>query len=143
MLSSTALVQSSWQQVLPIRALAAELFYAKLFELDPSLKSLFKGDMKEQGNRLMTMIGVAVVNLDRPEILMPALRGLGARHGGYGVKDRHYDTVASALLDTLQRGLGDAFTPEVKAAWTEVYRIVADAMKSAAGNVAEDPTLSD
>ena len=137
MTTSTSLVQNSWQQVLPIRELAAELFYAKLFELDPSLKALFKGNMKEQGAKLMTMIGVAVVNLDRPETLMPVLKGLGARHGGYGVKDHHYDTVAAALLDTLQRGLGEAFTPDVKAAWVDVYGVLASTMKAAAARPVE------
>ncbi len=130
--TSIPIVQQSWQQVLPIRDIAAELLYAKLFELDPSLKALFKGDMKAQGSKLMTMIGVAVANLDRPETLMPVLKGLGARHGGYGVKDHHYDTVAAALLDTLQRGLGDAFTPQVKAAWIVVYSVLAGTMKAAA-----------
>ena len=132
MTTSTSLVQNSWQQVLPIRELAAELFYAKFFELDPSRKALFKGNMKEQGGTLMTLIGVAVAKLDRPETLMPVLKGLGARHGGYGVKDHHYDTVAAALLDTLQRGLGEAFTPEVKAAWVDVYGVLASTMKAAA-----------
>jgi hemoglobin-like flavoprotein len=128
---SVPIVQQSWKQVLPIRELAAELFYAKLFELDPSLQHLFKGNMKEQGGKLMTMIGVAVANLDRPEVLMPALKALGARHGGYGVKDHHYDTVAAALLDTLRRGLGDAFTPRVEKAWIVVYGVLADTMKTA------------
>ena len=135
--SSTSIVQSSWQQVLPVRELVAGLFYAKLFELDSSLKTLFKGNMKEQGGKLMTMIGVAVANLDRPETLMPVLKGLGARHGGYGVKDHHYDTVAAALLDTLQRGLGEAFTPEVKSAWIDVYGVLAGTMKAAAAKPAE------
>ena len=130
--ASIPLVQQSWQLVVPIRDVAADLFYAKLFELDPSLKALFKGDMKAQGSKLMTMIGVAVANLDRPETLMPVLKGLGARHGGYGVKDHHYDTVAVALLDTLHRGLGDAFTPAISAAWVEVYGVLADTMKAAA-----------
>ena len=137
MTTSTSLVQNSWQQVLPIRELAAELFYAKLFELDPSLKALFKGNMKEQGAKLMTMIGVAISNLDRMETLMPVLKGLGARHGCYGVKDHHYDTVAAALLDTLQLGLGEAFTPEVKAAWVDVYGVLASTMKAAAAKLTE------
>ena len=129
--ASTPIVQQSWQLVLPIRDVAAELFYTKLFELDPSLKSLFKGNMKEQSAKLMTMIGVAVANLERPDTLMPVLRGLGARHGGYGVRDHHYDTVAAALIDTLQRGLGYAFTPEVKSAWIDVYGVLSNAMKAA------------
>ena len=135
--AATPVVQQSWQKVLPIRDLAAELFYGKLFELDPSLKQLFKGDMNAQGRKLMTMIGVAVANLDRPETLMPVLKGLGARHGGYGVKDQHYDTVAAALLDTLHRGLGEAFTHEVKAAWIDVYGVLAGTMKAAAARTAE------
>ncbi len=135
--ASTPIVQRSWQQVLPIKDIAAELFYARLFALDPSLKTLFKGNMKEQGSKLMTMIGVAVTNLDRPETLMPVLKGLGSRHGGYGVKDHHYDTVAQALLDTLQGGLGDAFTPEVKAAWIDVYGVLAGTMRSEAAKPAQ------
>ena len=142
MTTSAALVQNSWQQVLPIRDLAAELFYGKLFELDPTLKPMFKGDMKAQGGKLMTMIGVAVSNLDRPETLLPVLRGLGARHGAYGVKDHHYDTVAAALLDTLQRGLGEAFTPEVKRAWIEIYGVMAGAMKEAAASMAAPERLA-
>ena len=138
--SSISLVQSSWQHVLPIRDVAAALFYKKLFELDPSLQALFKGDMKEQGGKLMTMIGVAVANLGRPETLMPVLKGLGARHSGYGVKNHHYDIVAEALLDTLQHGLGDAFTPDVKAAWVDVYGVLAATMKAAAAKPVESLT---
>ena len=139
---STSLVQKSWQQVLPIRDLAAELFYGKLFELDPTLKPMFKGDMKAQGGKLMTMIGVAVSNLDHPETLLPVLRGLGARHATYGVKDHHYDTVAAALLDTLQRGLGEAFTPEVKRAWIEIYGVMAGAMKEAEASTSATERLA-
>ncbi len=118
--------------MLAIQDLAGQWLYDKLFELDPTLKPLFKGDMKAQGGKLMTMISVAVANLDRPGTLMPVLIGLGTRHGGYGVKDHHYDSMAAALFDTLQRGLGDAFTPEVKAAWIDVYSLVVSTMKGAA-----------
>ncbi len=130
--ATKTLVQDSWAQVMPISEVAAALFYAKLFELDPSLQALFKGDMKEQGKKLMQMITVAVRGLDRIEELVPAVQALGARHVGYGVKDAHYDTVAAALLDTLEKGLGDAFTSEVKAAWVEVYAVLATTMKGAA-----------
>jgi hemoglobin-like flavoprotein len=126
-----ALVQQSWKAVLPIREQAAEIFYGKLFERDPSLRVLFKGDMVEQGRKLMTMIGTAVAGLSRPAELIPAVQALGARHGGYGVRDEHYDTVAAALLDTLHAGLGEAFTAEVKEAWTVVYGVLASTMKGA------------
>lgn len=127
-----ALVQNSFAQVVPILETAAELFYNKLFELDPSVRPLFSGDMKEQGNKLMTMIGVALNGLNNLEAIVPAIENLGARHAGYGVKDEHYDTVAAALLWTLATGLGEAFTEEVKEAWTETYLLLAGVMKKAA-----------
>ncbi len=130
------LVKSSWQQVLPIKETAAELFYNQLFTLDPSLKALFKGDMKEQGKKLMTMITVAVNALDKLETIVPAVQDLGRRHAGYGVKDAHYDTVAGALLWTLGKGLGDGFTEEVKQAWVAAYTILASTMKQAAAKAA-------
>ncbi len=126
------LVQSSWAQVVPIADTAASLFYGRLFELDPSLKPLFTSDIKEQGRKLMTMITVAVKGLDDLNALVPAVQALGKRHTGYGVKDEHYATVATALLWTLEKGLGDAWNDEVKEAWVAVYTILADTMKKAA-----------
>lgn len=125
------LVQSSWAKVVPIRTTAAELFYNKLFELDPTLKSLFKGDMKVQGEKLMSMIDTAVRGLTKLDAIVPAVKSLGKRHVGYGVQPAHYGTVATALLWTLGQGLGAGFTPEVKAAWTEVYTVLATTMQSA------------
>ena len=127
-----ALVQDSWQQVLPIAPQAAELFYQNLFEADPALKALFKEDMQQQGAKLMQMIGAAVGKMNELETLVPILQGLGKRHGGYGVQDEYYGTVGGALLKTLGQGLGPAFTPEVKGAWTEVYGLMADVMTEAA-----------
>jgi hemoglobin-like flavoprotein len=127
-----ALVRSSWQQVLPIRDTAAQLFYGRLFDLDPSLRGLFKGDMAEQGRKLMTMINTVVTSLDNLAPLLVAVEDLGRRHVAYGVTEAHYDTVGSALLWTLGQGLGEQFTPPVEAAWTEAYTVLADAMKQAA-----------
>jgi hemoglobin-like flavoprotein len=126
------LVQDSFRQVAPIADAAAQIFYARLFDLDPSLSSLFKGDITEQGRKLMQMLGMAVKSLDRLEQFLPAVRTLGARHVGYGVEEKDYDTVGRALLWTLRQGLGDAFTPEVEAAWAEVYATLAAAMQSGA-----------
>lgn len=125
-------VRGTWEKVVPIRERAAALFYERLFELDPTLKPLFKGDMTEQGRKLMTMIHTAVAGLDRLEEIAPAVRDLGRRHAGYGVKDGDYDKVGAALLWTLEQGLGPAFTPQVRAAWTEAYGILAAVMKQAA-----------
>jgi hemoglobin-like flavoprotein len=126
------LVRDSFAKVAPIAPQAAALFYDRLFTLDPSLKPLFKGDMTEQGRKLMAMIGTAVANLNKLDTIVPAVQDLGRRHAGYGVPASSYDTVAEALLWTLGQGLGDAFTPEVKAAWTEAYTILATVMKDAA-----------
>ncbi len=126
------LVKTSWAKVVPIAEQAAELFYGKLFELDPALKDLFKGDMKEQGRKLMAMINTAVNALDKLESVVPAVQDLGKRHVAYGVKDKDYDTVGEALLWTLGAGLGDEFTDEVKNAWATVYDVLAGTMKEAA-----------
>lgn len=130
------LVKSSFAKVAPIAPQAAELFYGRLFEIAPDVKPLFKGDMAEQGRKLMQVIGMAVGSLDRLPELVPVVQDLGARHAGYGVKDEHYGKVAEALLWTLEKGLGDAFTSEVKDAWVTVYTILADTMKQAAKRAA-------
>lgn len=127
-----SLVQSSFDQIVPIAETAGELFYMRLFELDPTLRPLFKGDIKDQAKKLMRMIGMAVSGLDRPAELLPLVADLGRRHAGYGVKDKDYDTVGAALLWTLQRGLDDAYTPQVKDAWAAVYGLLANTMKQAA-----------
>jgi hemoglobin-like flavoprotein len=122
--------------VVPIADKAAELFYGKLFELDPSVKPLFKGDMVEQGRKLTKMINTAVNGLDRLDAIVPAVQQLGVRHIAYGVRDEHYDTVGAALLWTLEAGLGEGFTDEARDAWATVYGILADTMKAAAREAA-------
>ena len=129
------LVQSSFARVEPIADTAAALFYTRLFELDPSLRLMFKGNMAEQGKKLMTTLKVVVNGLTRLEALVPAVQALGRRHASYGVADEHYDMVAEALLWTLQQGLGEYFTPDVAAAWCAAYGILADVMKAAAAEV--------
>ena len=131
------LVQESFRQVGPIAETAAQLFYARLFELDPDLELLFKGNLSEQGRKLMQMLGLAVASLDRLDQLLPVVRSLGGRHVSYGVRDKDYDTVGQALLWTLQKGLGEAFTPDVEAAWSNVYATLASAMQSGAETRAE------
>ena len=125
------LVHQSWSQVQPIAETAAQMFYDRLFTLDPSLRSLFRGDMKEQGRKLMAMIAFAVKGLTRLEQIVPGVQLLGRRHAGYGVRDEHYATVAVALLWTLEQGLGDSFTAEVREAWTAAYVLLANTMKDA------------
>lgn len=137
------LVQNTFKTVAGISEQAAELFYGRLFELDPSLKRLFKGDMKDQGKKLMATIGVAVSSLTNLDKILPTVQQLGASHIGYGVEDKDYDTVGAALLWTLEKGLGSAFTPDVKAAWTETYTILASVMMDAANKKQHEGALKD
>ena len=125
------LVRDSFAKLAPIADDAAALFYQRLFTLDPKLRALFTHDMKEQGRKLMSMIATAVAQLDKVEALVPVLRALGKRHIGYGVRDSDYDTVATALLWTLEKGLGADFTPAMKDAWTACYGVLAGEMKAA------------
>lgn len=126
------LVQTSFEKVVPIAGTAADLFYARLFELDPALRPMFPADLSEQKHKLMHMLTVVVRGLNRLDQLVPAVQQLGARHASYGVKDEHYATVASALLWTLEKGLGPDFTPEVKEAWVAAYTVLATTMQAAA-----------
>lgn len=128
-------VQSSWKAVEPISEQAAELFYGNLFELDPNLENLFTTDMKEQGKKLMQMIAIAVNGLTNLESIVPAVQDLGRRHDDYRVEAKDYETVGAALLWTLEQGLGEQFTPEVKDAWADTYTILADTMKDAAAKL--------
>lgn len=130
--SEITLIKESFRQVAPIADQAASLFYARLFELNPALRGLFHGDMADQGRKLMQMLGMAVGGLDRLEELVPAVRQLGLRHAGYQVRDEHYETVGEALLWTLGRGLGPAFTSEMQAAWAKLYWTLAETMKTGA-----------
>jgi nitric oxide dioxygenase len=122
------LVQSSFQQVLPIADIAGELLYGRVFELAPETRALFDEDIRPQARRLMGAVKVAVDGLDRLEEVAPFLIKLGARHVRYGVRPEHLDVGAEALLWTLEQGLGEAFTPDVREAWVEAWNIVAGAM---------------
>ena len=126
------LIKTSWDKVVPIADKAAELFYGKLFELDPEVKKLFKTDLNEQGKKLMTMIDTVVKSLDNLEAVVPAIQASGKRHVDYGVKDEDYATVGEALIWTLSAGLGDDFTDEVRQAWLSAYTVLSTTMIDAA-----------
>ncbi len=129
------LIRQTFAFVEPRAEVMALVFYQRLFTLDPSLRPLFRTNIDEQGQKLMQMLGVAVALLEQPFALEPTLEALGRRHAGYGVEDRHYDTVGEALLDTLEECLGSAFTHEVMDAWATLYAIVANAMQRGAATV--------
>lgn len=130
-----ALVQHTFDAVRPIATEAAAMFYDRLFVLDPTLRQFFRGEMQEQGRKLMQAIALVVQGLRTPEAILPAVTALGARHRGYGVEAEHYGTVGTALLWTLEQGLGSAFTPEVKDAWAAAYTMLAEAMQAPAARV--------
>ncbi len=134
-LKTVTLVQESFEKIKPISQAASKIFYEKLFELDPKLKPLFPSDeesMSIQGNKLMSMLGAAVAGLSNLDALIPILKDLGKRHVDYKVEAFHYQTVGEALLGTLEVGLGDDFTTEVKEAWTSVYGTMSNVMIDAA-----------
>lgn len=126
------IVQSTWPKLLRIEETAARIFYRRLFEMDPSLKPMFVGDIEQQGRKLMRVLDYAVNGLSHLESMLATLRELGLRHVGYGVKAHHYGTVGRALIWTLERGLAGEFTPAVREAWAAAYRILATAMQESA-----------
>ena len=134
------LVRSSFAKVAPIAPAAAAMFYDRPFQLDPELRPLFRGDMEEQGRKLMGMIATVVTNLDSLDTIMPAIRNLRLRHA-HGVSDADYDTVAAALLWTLEQGLGSDFDDATRNAWAQCYGTLSAEMKSASAARSADPGL--
>ena len=126
------LIQDTWAQLVPTAGQAATIFYQRLFEIDPSARALFRTtDMAQQRKKLIQILSVATSSLDNLGALSKTVEDLGRRHAGYGVKDAHYDSVGIALLWTLEQGLGSAWTPEVAAAWKEVYGLLSGIMRQA------------
>jgi len=123
-------VKTSFAKVVPIADQAGLMFYEKLFQLDPSLRTMFADDIEPQSKKLMQILSAAVNGLDKLETIVPVVQALGLRHAGYGVRVEHYDTVAAALLWTLEKGLGPDFTPSVKDAWVKTYVLLSDIMKA-------------
>lgn len=130
--SSIELVQSTFEKVKPIGEQAAAMFYGRLFEIAPEVKPLFKGDMSEQGRKLIATLAVVVGSLHSLPTILPAVSALAKKHVAYGVTADHYGSVGSALLWTLEKGLGPFWTPQVASAWTVAYTTLSDFMISEA-----------
>ena len=125
------IIKSTFAAVMKDKVKVGLLFYDRLFTIAPDTKPLFKKDMAEQSRKLMDTLALAIGMLrDMPSLVM-TLEGLARRHVAYGVKDEHYDKVGEALLWTLQQGLGSAFTPQAREAWTALYVAVAKIMRDA------------
>lgn len=126
--AQVSLVQESFAKVAPIAPQAAAMFYGRLFEIAPEVKPLFRGDMTEQGRKLMATLAVVVNGLSDLGAILPAARTLARRHVDYGVKPEHYAPVGAALLWTLERGLGPAWTPALAESWAAAYGTLSDFM---------------
>lgn len=116
-----ATVKSTFALVRPISEQAAEIFYGRLFAVAPQVRALFKGDMKEQGRKLMATLGTVVASLDNLGPILPVASDLAKRHVAYGVQAEHYPVVGEALLWTLEKGLGDKWSAEAAGAWGAAY----------------------
>jgi len=126
------LVQESFAKVAPISEQAAVIFYDRLFELAPQVRAMFPNDMTEQRKKLMATLAVVVNGLANLEAVLPAASALAKRHVAYGARPAHYPVVGGALLWTLEKGLGEAWTPDVAAAWTAAYGVLSSYMISEA-----------
>jgi hemoglobin-like flavoprotein len=122
------LVQQSFLSIVPIQEQAADTFYTRLFEIDPKIRPLFKGDITEQGRKLMASLEMVVDGLNQPESFYAALQDLGRRHAGYNVREDHFTSFAHALIWTLEESLGDAYNDNVRDAWIEVYEVISSIM---------------
>jgi hemoglobin-like flavoprotein len=129
---SVTLVQRSFETAAKLGDKVAEIFYGELFEIDPSLRTMFKGNMEEQRKKLLSALALVVRSLHAPQAILEPVKALAKKHVAYGVEPIHYTYVGNALLRTLHKGLGDQFTPELREAWTEAFRMLADIMKEAA-----------
>jgi hemoglobin-like flavoprotein len=126
------LVQSSFAKIRPAAPKVASLFYSRLFQVAPQVRPMFPENMGEQGKKLMAILGTAVQSLTNLPALVPVLEELAQKHLAYGVEAEHYDTVGEVLLWTLEQGLADAFTEDVREAWVLTYGIVSQTMCAAA-----------
>jgi nitric oxide dioxygenase len=130
--SQVKLVQDSFAKVAPISDQAAIIFYDRLFDVAPQVRAMFPDDLTEQRKKLMATLAVVVGGLSNLETILPAASALAKRHVGYGAVAEHYPVVGGALLWTLEKGLGEAWTPDVADAWTAAYGTLSGYMISEA-----------
>lgn len=126
------LVKQTFEKASGLGETVAEIFYQELFNIDPGLRAMFQGNMKEQGRKLLGALAMIVRNLENADVIVPAAEKLAVKHLDYGVTSEHYTLVGNALLRTLKKGLGADFTAEVRAAWVAAYQLLADVMRAAA-----------
>ncbi len=133
---TAALVRESWATIVPMRKQVCADFYQRLFTRHPELRALFKGDLERQTALFVTMLNTVVSALDNPEPVVPLIKTAGVRHADYGVADGDYDKFTAVLLDSFADALGERFTPDVHAAWAEVYAELSATMREGAAEAA-------
>ena len=126
------LIRQTFALLEPRAGIVSLLFYQRLFNLAPGVRSLFTGDIEAQGVKLMAMLKTVIDSLEAPDTLVPALEEMGRRHAGYGVEDTQYDPVGQALLETFADVLGQEFSPGARDAWAAAYNWIAGCMKAGA-----------
>ena len=131
--SETRAIHSSWMSVASKSTEAGEAFYRELFRIAPDVRPLFRGDMQVQSRKLMDTLATVVNSLDDPTSLVPVVESLGRRHHGYGARNRHYEAVGRALINTLREYNGSGFGSEAEAAWTKAYGALSAIMQKASG----------
>ena len=126
------LVQQSFSKIMPISDMAAVIFYDRLFEIAPQVKTMFPSELAEQRGKLMATLTAVVNGLGNLSSILPAASALAKRHVGYGARAEHYPVVGAALLWTLEKGLGESWTPDVANAWRAAYGTLSGFMISEA-----------
>jgi hemoglobin-like flavoprotein len=122
------LVKNSWSYVIVKAEEAGLLFYNRLFEIAPELKSMFKTEPKDQSRKLINMVTLIVSKLQKLQEIEDEIKGLAVRHRKYGVDTAYYRIVGAAFIWTLQRGLKEKWNEELEEAWVAVYTVISDAM---------------
>jgi hemoglobin-like flavoprotein len=137
------LVQITFEEVKPVSAAAAQLFYSRLFQLRPSLRQLFQADIQSQRQKLMQSLTVIVGSLEQPDRLAQAVQSMAQSHVRFHLQDEDYRVFGEALFWTIGQALGPSWTPSVREAWEAVYRLISSAMRAASSqaqaNTAEAP----
>jgi hemoglobin-like flavoprotein len=133
------LLRQTFENLIPLPRKFGQLFYQRLFELDPSLRDLFRGELDQQASMLVQALALAVLKLIDEGRVSDHVADLGVRHRDYGVLGAHYQTFGQALVWTLEQRLGDGFTPQLREAWEEAYRELAVAMQRSSGETLPGP----
>ncbi|NME67471.1 globin domain-containing protein [Flammeovirga aprica] len=129
------LVQHSFTLITPHRKQFSDLFFAKLFQVDPVLESSLKLDPSDQERKMIPMLSAVVNGLVDIELIIPILHDFGRTHAEYNVEDTHYEAVKQALLYALETVLEQEWTSEISIAWNTCYTVIIDIMKEAATSI--------